>query len=591
MCIGVLLLLALFLTGALHAQDKVGAEQPNIILILVDDLDAHPATLATMPNLQQLLVAQGASFANSIVPIALCCPSRVSLLTGQYAHNHDIVANAYPEGGFLRTYEFGLEGQTIAATLQASGYHTALIGKYLNGYPANKGAYVPPGWDEWAVVSGGMQYYNYVLNENGSLVTYGTVRKDYLTDVLTNKTIDFLGRMNMDAPFFLLVAPYTPHDPATPAYRHRELFGDAKVPRSLAFNEQDVGDKPAYVASLPRLSKEQIAEIDGLYRQRLRALQAVDELLGQIVLKLEEAGLLENTYILFTNDNGYHLGQHRLERGKQTPYEEAIRVPLVVRGPGVPPGVTRPEVVSNIDLAPTFAELAGLDPLDIPTFDGRSLVPLLRAKVKNPPWRQVTLFEHPNRPQNPPFDPSGASEDPDELLHPAAVQIVKPEFFGLRTVRYKYIEYETGEFELYDLNEDPEELDNLAASADPALLQKFAIWLGNLRQCAGASCRVADAPDPDLTPLPTFTPTPTNKPTATETTTPTATNTPTVTVQPTNTATPPIVATATSQAVTPTATLPISSTPAPTVQPKPCSTPTPAQPCTLYLPLIQDNAD
>jgi arylsulfatase A-like enzyme len=609
LCILALLWLVLSLTGVVDAQDKSARQQPNIILILADDLDAHPDTMATMPNLQQLLVAQGASFMNAIVPIALCCPSRMSLLSGQFAHNHDIVANAYPEGGFLRTYEFGLEEETIATTLQTAGYHTALIGKYLNGYPSSQGAYIPPGWDEWAVLSGGMQYYNYTLNENGTLVPYGTARKDYLTDVLTNKTVNFLDRMSAATPFFLLVAPYTPHDPAAPAYRHRGLFADAKVPRSPAFNEADVSDKPTYVATLPRLSKTQIEGIDELYRQRLRALQAVDELIGQIVLKLEEAGLLENTYLLFTNDNGYHLGQHRLERGKQTPYEEAIHVPLIVRGPGVPVGVTRPEVVSNIDLAPTFAELAGLDPFSSERWDGRSLLPLLRTSAKSPPWRQVTLFEHPNRPKNPPFDTSGASEDPDEVIGPTSVQVVKPEFFGLRTARYKYVEYATGELELYDLSQDPSELDNLAASADSALLQQFSIWLGNLKQCAGASCRLADAPEPDPTPLPTLTTTPTGTPTATEkatftatasveaTDTSTATSQPTHTItrQPTATATftPPIDATATSQTVTPTPspTLPIASTPLPTPPPKPCASPTPDQPCALYLPLIQGAAD
>lgn len=446
------------------------AARPNFLLIITDDQDLE--TVHYMPRLDALLAAQGTTFTNMFVTTPQCCPSHVSILTGQYPHNSHVLNNWYPTGGFGRFFELGGEHSTIATWLQAAGYRTARFGKYLTEYEAT--TYVPPGWSEWYAYYGSGKYFNYVLNENGTQVFYGSSPGDYSTDVLAQKVVDFIDRVDEGVPFFVLFAPAAPHGdnvpngPATPAPRHNGMFAGVQAPRPPSFNEPDVSDKPLAISSLPLLTAGQIAAIDDEHRTRLESVQSVDEAIEHIVTALAAHGRLENTYIVFTSDNGYHLGQHRLRNGKTQVYEEDIRVSLIVRGPQVPAGAFRDHLVLTIDFAPTIAKLARIKSgHDV---DGQSFADLF----DDPPpalnmWRRDFLVEVYRR-----LPPLGNGD---------AIR-------ALRTVDgLLYAEYDSGPKELYDLIEDPYELENRYDVAPPGHLKQFARRLSELATCAGETCR------------------------------------------------------------------------------------------------------
>jgi len=468
-------------------QDAQKDTRPNIIFLLTDDQDLELNSLAYMPNVRGLLASQGTTFSNDFVPLSLCCPSRSSILTGEYAHNHHVYTNAKPDGGYKIFLQNGLEEATVGTALHAAGYRTALMGKYVNAYPAGtENTHVPPGWDEWDVPIGGAAYneFNYTLNQNGTLIKHGKTPDDYLTDVLTGRAREFIRGAAADhVPFFLYLATYAPHKPYTPAPRHAALFPGVKAPRTPSFNEGDVSDKPEAVRKLAALSKQDVATLDTQYRLRLQSLQAVDEMVAALVRVLRNNGRLGNTYIFFTSDNGYHLGQHRMRAGKYTPYEEDIRVPLLVRGPGVPAGRTVDAFVENVDFAPTFADLAGAHLASHP--DGRSLVPLLGGGASGAPdgWRRVVLLEQ--------FAFRELPQGTDGILEPSEAATIEeyPSHLGLRTPTYKYIERSTGEQEYYDLTQDPDELRNLAGQMDSRFLNRLSGIVHALGECVGDGCR------------------------------------------------------------------------------------------------------
>ncbi|HEX5851300.1 MAG TPA: sulfatase, partial [Rubrobacter sp.] len=381
--------------GGTDAGEDRGA--PNIIVIPTDDLatwDLDASALEKMPNIREELIEKGTSFENAFVTNSVCCPSRATFLRGQYAHNHQVLSNGPPLGGAERFRLSGGDSSTAATWLGEAGYKTAFFGKYLNAYG---GTYVPPGWDEWHAVSG--NFLSNSLNENGFVRDYDPDRY-HLDDVLSEKASDYVKRTagaeppfyTTDRPFFMWLGPKAPHQPASSAPRHAEEFEGVKLPKTPSFNEKDVSDKPDWIRDNPRLGTDQVAYMEELRRKRLRSMLAVDDMVGDLFEALREAGELENTYIFFTSDNGFHLGQHRLGAGKWTAYEEDIRVPLIVRGPGVPEGRTLDHMVLNNDLAPTFADLAGAE---APGFvDGRSLVPLLDVSpTPEEGWRQRFLIE------------------------------------------------------------------------------------------------------------------------------------------------------------------------------------------------------
>jgi N-acetylglucosamine-6-sulfatase len=499
--------------GKQAEKQKQEPKPPNVILILTDDLavdDLNPRALGHMPNLKSLLIDRGTTFDNAFVTNSLCCPSRATILRGQYTHNHEILSNDPPRGGFQKFRFLGHENSTMATWVKEQGYRTAFFGKYLNGY---KETYIPPGWDEWYAVTG--NYLSHTFNENGHLVNYEP-ESYYDTDVMSDKASDYITRtagadppfFTADRPFLMWIGTKAPHQPATPPPRDENAYPAVSLPHPPSFDETDVSDKPGWVSDNPPLSLEQKKYMQELYRKRLQSMLAVDDMIGDLIKALHDSGELDNTYIVFTSDNGFHLGQHRLGAGKWTPYEEDIRVPLIVRGPGVPEGETLHHMVLNNDLAPTFADLAGSEP---PSFvDGRSLVPLLTEEptpLKD--WRRrfviESVAERSGVPQ-PPFITESTVAPlitgdplPSNWRRTSATSAKLSEEWGrpwlkaLRTKNYLYVDYKTGEHELYDLRKDPYELNNMYASAPPEITQRLEAQLDALRQCSAAECRAAES--------------------------------------------------------------------------------------------------
>ncbi len=407
--------------------DQTG-KRPNIVLILSDDQRLDSFTREFMPNVWSLLVDQGLTFNNAFTTRSQCCPARASILTGQYPHNTGVFTNNYPYGGFGGYMGNGKEESNIAYWLKDAGYRTGLIGKYLNGYGGggDGGAwlgdtYVPKGWDTFHAFTHGAghkgpDYYCYWLNEDGEAHFYAGDpeykgdpqncdekgdnsdladydRRQYSTNVLARHSLEFIEKASSDSrPFFLHFSPFAPHSPSTPAPDDVDRFEGNRDYRQDSFNEEDVSDKPAWVQDRHVIDEEGEADLDRKWLKQLRSTWAVDQAVGGIVGKLDDVGELDNTVIVYISDNGYLLGEHRAEK-KRAAYEESIRVPLTVRGPGVQRG-SSDLIASNIDLAPTFAELAGITP-DDPTFDlidGRSLAPILEGRAVN--WRSDLLVEH-----------------------------------------------------------------------------------------------------------------------------------------------------------------------------------------------------
>jgi arylsulfatase A-like enzyme len=414
--------------------------------------------------LNSLLIEQGTSFENAFTSMSLCCPSRATILTGQYAHTNGIKGNKPPDGGSEVFRDEGLEEGTIATHLQEEGYRTAYLGKYLNGYGADNPTYVPPGWDEWYGKLNEQRLYDYGINENGKEVSYGSEEGDFYTDVLSGQATDFVRRAAPeDQPFFAYVAPTAPHGPATPAERHEGAFAGEEAPKPPSFDEEDVSDKPSWRQDTERLSEEEISEIDSYHQKRLESMLAVDEMVGSLVDELGTTGELDNTYIAFTSDNGWLAGVHRFRSGKDRAYEESAHVPLFVRGPGVLAGAEVEKLALNTDFAPTFAELAGTE---FDESDGRSLAPLLHGEEPGV-WRSSVLLE-------------GFVGKGDRVYE------------AVRTGTHKYVEYENGEKELYDLANDPYELENVYESADASLVEDLKARLQALRDCSADGCREAE---------------------------------------------------------------------------------------------------
>jgi len=448
-----------------------------------------------MPNLRSLLIERGTTFENAFVTDSLCCPSRATILRGQYAHNHGVLSNEPPHGGFEKFRAMGHQKSTVATWLKSGGYRTIFIGKYMNGY---EGTHVPPGWDEWYAVSG--NYMSTDLNENGRINHYDPA-SNHFDDVLADRAADYArdpsgsvpSFLLPDKPFFMWLGTTAPHQPAEPAPRHADALADVSLPRPPSFDEVDVSDKPGWIRDNPPLNPEQSSYMEDLYRKRLQSMLAVDEMIAELVESLDHSGELDNTYIFFTSDNGYHIGTHRLTTGKWTAYEEDIRVPLIVRGPGVPQGRKLDHLVLNNDLAPTLADLGGVE---APSFvDGRSLVPLLGDDpLSVDEWRSAFLVEAATELGGAEADPTVDDGSPGLPLSgdPSPERWWgRPALEALRTEDELYVEYETGERELYDLDVDPYQLENLHEVSDPDLA-RYERWLGALGECAGATCRTAE---------------------------------------------------------------------------------------------------
>lgn len=468
----------LAVSGDFTTTTSPASSSPNIIVFLTDNQDA--ATMAFMPRVNRLLAGRGVTFVNARVSYPLCAPSRASLLSGRYAANHGVRDNYLPNGGYGRFDN----ANTIATWLRGAGYHTGHIGHYLIGYfttdtnPSDgipSCREIPAGWNEWYGINRGDKSYDFILNENGTLRGYGSFpnlgtscpvqarARTYQTDLFAQKAVDFVNRRAAATdgkPFFLQVAfgalqGETAAGP-DPAPRHNGMFANQSLPTPPSFNEADVSDKPMSVRSKPLLNATTISQITTEYRRRLEALQAVDEAVESVVNALTAGGLLGNTVIVFTSDQGQLMGEHRLW-ALGWPYEESVRVPFVVSGPGFTGGVQLNHLVSNIDLAPTFVQLAGATPTL--TLDGRSFANL--PADPNAPWRTSLLLE---------------------------ATFADRQYRAVRTPSFLFAEYD-GEAELYDVVLDPFEL--VSRHADPAYAARrnqLKQRLDQLKVCSGSSC-------------------------------------------------------------------------------------------------------
>jgi N-acetylglucosamine-6-sulfatase len=450
-------------------SSAVPSEPQNVVLVLTDDQDR--ASAEDMPRLQREVAAQGVTFTDAYATVPECCPSRASIFTGQYAHNHGVISNEPPDGG-VDAFD---DTNALPVWLQDAGYSTAYVGKYLNGYGwralDNNPREIPAGWDDWVAPTDHTEYrmYGYTLNQNGDLVDYGDRGRDYQTDVLADHANELIQRYASDQnPFFMTVAPVAPHDEGVlegtrairnprPAPRDLGRFAERGLPSKPSFNEADVSDKPEYVRSDPRLDRAEQLRLQRLYRSRLESLLAVDDLVGRLVETLDQAGELDNTVFIYTSDNGFLLGEHR-QVGKEKFYEESSGVPLIVRGPGFSLGTTEEQPVGNIDLAPTILEAAGVEPPLTP--DGVSL----RAVVEG---------------------------DEDAARSALLLELLSQHTYaGVRSGRYVYAQRRRGDAELYDLERDPFELENLAGQpAYSDVEEGLSDLTAQLRDCAGADCR------------------------------------------------------------------------------------------------------
>ncbi len=496
-CLCALALLALApgeSSSAPAGSARAKAKRPNVVVIMTDDQTLQD--LDVMTRTRRLIGGRGVSFDNSFVSYPTCCPSRATYLSGQYAHNHGVMGLFPPTGGYGRFDK----ANSLSVWMKRAGYYTSHIGKFLNGYGSDTAADVPPGWDEWrgSVDPSTYRMWGYTLNENGVFNTYGSEDIEdpalYQTDVYRDKAVDFIRRRaNKRSPFFLSLAFLAPHHeirsdrrrlPARPAPRHLGALAGAPLPRPPSFDEADLSDKPGYVQRRsPPLTQENIDQITANYRTRQESLLAVDEAVAGIVGQLRRSGVYENTYIVFTSDNGFLQGEHRVRSGKMLPYDPSIRVPLLISGPGIPRGKTSQELVGNIDLAPTLLDIA--EGRSGKTMDGRSLLPY----AHDPELRTERVLLLETGGQRP------GRLEPDQ--GPVAPLRNILTYSAVRTEDYLYVAYRDGSRELYDMQRDPHQLNSRhLATRYRDTRAGLRRELRRLVACRGRSCRAEARPIP-----------------------------------------------------------------------------------------------
>jgi arylsulfatase A-like enzyme len=495
--------------------------RPNVVVVMADDMRTDD--LRFMPAVRRLLVRPGLNFRNSFSPDPLCCPARASFLTGQAAHNHGVLSHINPFG-------FGAfnDRRTLATALRAGGYQTGFVGKYLNEYGRVKSRvtgrssfrYVPPGWSDWygaverprnsGYASGGTyNYLNTLFNVNGRIDT--SHRGEYQTDVIGGFARRLVGRYARSAkPFFLYLSSVAPHNgapreaddpvrvrrldgstytlstPARPRWARghfdRVITRGSGIPVAGTQPENDLTDKPRPMRSHSRLSRAEMTAVRELTRQRAESLLVLDREVSRLVAKLKATGEWRDTVLVFTSDNGYFLGEHRVREGKTRPHEPSLRVPMVVAGRGVPRG-ERFDPVTTLDLTATIADLAGVTARMPFALDGTSFTPSLGADTG---WTRPVLYE----------GLMTGKAYPRRAAHYAPGFTDKRTGIGLRTGAWKYIRYSNAATEMYHLDADPNELDNVAGAPEHAEVEAALerLWW-QLKDCAGATCR---APLPEL---------------------------------------------------------------------------------------------
>ncbi|HET7445536.1 MAG TPA: sulfatase-like hydrolase/transferase [Solirubrobacterales bacterium] len=561
-------LLALLCVIGLRAEGASAAatsakQKPSFVVIQTDDqtLDqlyaeftpVGGATIKAMPYTLELIAGKGVTFSRYYVSYPLCCPSRVSLLTGRYAHNHNVRGNVPPEGGYTGFSIRNAYSHNIATWLQGAGYRTIHVGKFLNGYgdePFDNGRTVPPGWSAWHTVLNAdtdHYFYGYTLNDNGSIDgpfgdsgswetrEYGAIDDFgcpfaplngqpclYETDIFNRIATEELAGTSPEQPFYLQVDYTAPHGdfrkPAgpEPATRHYNTFAGAPFPHgpSEGFNEGNVNDKPRFIREASYLSPTDIHTYRIYYQKALESLRSVDEGVKQIVDTLGALHRLRNTYIIFTSDNGFFYGEHRLTGGKFLAYEPSTHLPFLMRGPGIKPGTETGQLASNVDIAPTVLELAGVTADK--SIDGSSLYPYAHDSALR--TRRPVLFESFVQTNDVEENGGGPASTPTPLatgasgggpgvnsrpksLPPqnengakrgASASIVAPpkNYYGIIYGPWKYIEWPDGEKELYDLTKDPYELNNKARDPNLFPIRGFLHnELVRLETCKGRVCQ------------------------------------------------------------------------------------------------------
>ncbi|OLT39006.1 hypothetical protein BJF85_07170 [Saccharomonospora sp. CUA-673] len=512
--------------------------KPNVVLVMTDDQWLE--SMRVMPRTQRLLGDRGVTFDQHYTSFPLCCPSRSTYLTGQFAHNNGVRHNFPPQGGYLNLDD----DNTLPVWMQRAGYTTSHIGKYPNGYGYRDETVVPPGWDEWrgSVDPSTYRMWGYRLNENGKLRTYGNAHVEdpdlYQTDVYRDKGADFIDRQaRAGNPFFLSMSFLAPHSEDVdvgpgprPAPRHDDAFAGEPLPTGPSFDEQDMSDKPAFLQSRPRFDEDHRRVITESHQERLESLLAVDEAVQKLVDTLRSAGQLDDTYLLFTSDNGFFFGEHRVHTGKYLPHESSAHVPMLIRGPDLAAGRHSRELTSNVDLAATIADIGGAEP-DL-ALDGRSLLPFARDPhqcTTRPLLHEAATGARPepietrparglddaagraaaqgNLDQEGPAwsrdNPGRGEQDRNGKGEGEKGEVDSASYEAIRTERYLYVRYARGERELYDLHTDPHELNSRHNDPRYAAPQRFLDrHLDELQGCRGQECRVGipAAPSPAASP-------------------------------------------------------------------------------------------
>ncbi|KPJ11569.1 N-acetylglucosamine-6-sulfatase [Papilio machaon] len=468
------------------------AIRPNFLIILTDDQDSTLGGMNPMKNVQRFIGDKGVTFKNAYVTSPICCPSRASFLTGLYVHNHLTVNNSLSGGCYSRIWK-NIESRTFATTLSDAGYKTFYAGKYLNEYgvkAAGGPEQIPPGWSEWHGLVGNSVYYNYTISNNG-VPTHSTDL--YLTDIIRDLSISYIENQTGSEPFLMVLAPPAPHQPFTPAPRHKGVFANVTAHRAPNFNIA-VKDRHWLLSMPPSpLPDNMLSELDRVYRSRWEALLSVDELVSDVIEALDTNSLLEHTYVIYTSDNGYHMGQYSQMYDKRQPYESDIKVPLIIKGPGIEENTTSDLPVINIDLAPTIISLAGLQPSRI--MDGRP-IELIGNKTKT---ERTMLVEYYGEAKDGTVDPDCPwSYDKDNLAqcypeYACKCQDARNNTFGClrhiaKRINMKYCLFADNQSftEMYDLFTDPYELTNIAQQVLPSVRHWYKLTLARMLACRGS---------------------------------------------------------------------------------------------------------
>ncbi|KAK7098784.1 hypothetical protein V1264_003016 [Littorina saxatilis] len=481
---------------------SVATKLPNIVFVLTDDQDTELGGLTPIAKTRQLIGKEGITYQNMFVSSPLCCPSRSSIFSGKYVHNHRGLNNSIAGGCSDSSWQAREEPSAFPVLLKAAGYNTMFAGKYLNQYggPKTGGvAHIPPGWDWWYGLVGNSKYYNYKVSVNGTEETHGHVyAKDYFTNYIHRKAVEFLQYQNKEGnPIFMMLSTPACHGPFTPADNYLTNFTGMVAPRGGNYNVTPHDKHWLIQQTIVPLPDDTVASEDKTFVNRWRTLLSVDDMVENVYNMLKQKDMLDNTYIFFSSDNGFHLGQFGLPSDKRQLYEFDIRVPLMIRGPGIPAGQVSQENVMNIDLGPTFIDLANQQVPD--SVDGQSLKATWTLESRQgAAFRDNVLVEHFGEHHDsisgcPQFAGQGMGNCNN---HCVCEDSWNNTFSCVRSTRspnvYKYcIVKETQDFvEVYELTGDRYEFDNMASSADPNLLRSLQDDLDQLTSCSGTACNL-----------------------------------------------------------------------------------------------------